>query len=128
VSGGRRYDAVLSLLDRQIVDPDGSPLANVDDVELETGENGELWVSALLAGPAALGPRIGGFLGRWMTGASERLTCGRGPVRIPIGVVTDIGSAVTVTIRESDLTGEALEDWLREHVVARIPGATNAPE
>jgi sporulation protein YlmC with PRC-barrel domain len=128
VSGGRRYDAVLSLLDRQIVDPHGGPVANVDDLELETGENGELWVSALLAGPAALGPRIGGFLGRWMTGVSERLTGGQGPVRIPIGVVTDIGSAVTVSIRESDLTREALEDWLREHVVARIPGATDAPE
>ena len=122
------YDAMLSLLDRQIVGPGGGELAKVDDVELETGENGELWVSALLAGPAALGPRIGGFLGRWMVGISNRLTGGRGPVRIPFGVVTDLGSAVTVSIRERDLTGELLEDWLREHVVARIPGATDAPE
>jgi sporulation protein YlmC with PRC-barrel domain len=128
VSAGREYDAVLSLLDRQVVDPDGGELVNVDDLELEAGENGELWVSAILAGPAALGPRIGGVLGRVMTGMSNRLTCGRGPIRIPFGVVTDIGSAVTVSIRERDLPHDTLETWLREHLISRLPGATDAPE
>ncbi|MCW2505517.1 MAG: hypothetical protein JWO79_3801 [Actinomycetia bacterium] len=124
---GRQYDAALSLLDRQVVDPRKLPVANVDDVELETGENGELWVSAILVGPAALGPRIGGLVGRIMTGAAQRLS-GRGPGRIPFAIVTDIGSAVTVSVPVADLDVQPLERWLRDHVIQRIPGASNAAE
>jgi sporulation protein YlmC with PRC-barrel domain len=125
---GRQYDAVLSLLDRQVVDPDGGALAKIDDIELEPGENGELWVSAILSGPAALGPRIGGVLGRVMVGISTRLTGGAAPLRIPFSTVTEIGATVRVGIRDTDLRRESLEGWLREHVIAKIPGATDAPE
>ena len=126
-AAGREYDAALNLLDRQVVGPDGLAVAKVDDVELEAGENGELWVAAILTGPAALGPRIGGALGRTMVGAARRLS-GRGPGRMPFGLVTEIGSAVTISARAGDLDVQPLEGWLREHVIRRIPGATDAPE
>ncbi len=52
-------DAVLHLLDRQVVDVEGLLVCKVDDVELTELDDGVLGVTALLAGPAALTPRYG---------------------------------------------------------------------
>ena len=55
---GRR-DAVLHLLDRQIVDSDGLMVGKVDDLALSP----DLRVVGLLCGTAALLPRLGGRVG-----------------------------------------------------------------
>jgi sporulation protein YlmC with PRC-barrel domain len=127
---GRVYDAYLHLLDRQVVDPDGELISKVDDVELELSDDGPPYVTALLTGPAALGPRIGGQLGRAMVAVQARLhgAGGPGPGRIPIHLVTDIGSAITVSARPADLPIRGLEDWVRTRIIDRIPGASDAPE
>jgi sporulation protein YlmC with PRC-barrel domain len=52
-------DAVLHLLDRQVVDVDGRLVCKVDDVELTVFDDGVLGVTGLLSGPAALVPRFG---------------------------------------------------------------------
>ena len=51
---GKQYDAALHLLDRQLLDPDGELVGKVDDLELSE-QDGDLVVSAILTGPAALG-------------------------------------------------------------------------
>jgi sporulation protein YlmC with PRC-barrel domain len=109
------------LLDRQIVDVAGRLAGKVDDVELGTGE-------ALLVGPQALGPRINGRLGRLITTIARRLQLGEpsGPIRIPYEHVGDVNSAVNLTIRRELLPEPALEVWLREHVIGRLPGAGDA--
>jgi sporulation protein YlmC with PRC-barrel domain len=114
-------DLQLHLLDRQVVDPAGRLVCKVDDLELvESG--GRLLVTAILAGPRALGPRLGGRLGRGITGAAARLSTGDIP-RIDFGQVTDIGTVLRVarTVPELDLS--AVDDWLAEQVIGRIPGA-----
>jgi sporulation protein YlmC with PRC-barrel domain len=60
----RHHDAVLHLLDRQLADCEGRLVAKVDDVELAEGDDGRLRVVALLTGPGALGPHLGGRPGR----------------------------------------------------------------
>src|SRR5215207_11462452 len=127
---GRVYDAYLHLLDRQIIDPDGEMIAKVDDVELEISDEGVLYVTALLTGPAALGPRMGGPLGKAMVAIQARLhgTGGRGPGRIPYHLITDIGSAITVSAQPADLTIRGLEDWVRTRIIDAIPGASDAPQ
>lgn len=55
-------DGALHLLDRQLVDCDGTLLGKVDDVEL-TQVGARLAITAVLTGPAALLPRFGGRLG-----------------------------------------------------------------
>ncbi len=79
--GGRgapepRYDLHLHLLDRQIVDPDGRMVAKVDDLELTEAadEPGTYYVTGILVGPLALGPRLGGRLGHWMAAVAKRLS------------------------------------------------------
>ena len=114
----------FELLDRQIVDRDGVPVGKVDDVELS--DDGR-YVTALLTGQRALGARFGGRLGRWITDTATRLDIDRlGPRRIEYAVVARLDSAVHLSVRRELLSPPALEAWLDEHVIARIPGASDA--
>jgi hypothetical protein len=113
------------LLDRQIIDVAGQLVGKVDDVELATGPDGRPYITALLVGPHALGPRLGGWLGRSVTAVARRLHVAEhpDPVRIPYDRLGEVSSAVNLTIRRELLPEPALEEWLREQVVGRIPGA-----
>ncbi len=120
------HRAVLRLLDHQVVGPDGELLGNIDDLELVVSD--EAWsVTALLVGPAALGQRLPGKLGRWSVAIWRRLQADPDPrpCRVPFEQVHDIGSAVTVTRPAADSLAASFgfELWLREYVVSRIPGA-----
>lgn len=127
---GPRYDAALRLLDRQIIDRDGRLVAKVDDVELAERDDGRLEVVALLMGPGALGPRLGGRLGRWTVAVWRRLHPAESPQagRIPFGDVTGIDSAVHVGRRLADLDVDGFERWVDARVVTRMPGAKHEPE
>ena len=108
----------LHLLDRQIVDRDGEPVGKVDDVELTVGADGIMRVTALLVGPRALGERIGGVLGRWMAGSLSPP-----PRRIDMDLVAEVTSAVTLSVKRELLSDAPVESWLRDHLIARIPGS-----
>jgi sporulation protein YlmC with PRC-barrel domain len=125
---GRVLDLSLHLLDRQVVDTDGGMVCNVDDVEITVPDDGAPpYVSAILCGPGALGPRIGGLLGRWMVAAHRNLGRRReeAPDRIGFELVTDIGSAIVVAESRARLGVCAGEDLVREYLVDRLPGATH---
>jgi sporulation protein YlmC with PRC-barrel domain len=121
---GQPRDLALHLLDRQIIDTDGNPVGNVDDVEID--DDG--MVTALLTGPQALAPRIRGHLGRWLlvlsAGISRRST--EQPARIGVDLVTDYGTAITVARSREDLGAHLNEDRMRDYVIGRIPGANHA--
>ncbi|HYJ76206.1 MAG TPA: hypothetical protein VEV65_11435 [Kineosporiaceae bacterium] len=124
----RQYDAELHLLDRQIVDRDGRPVAKVDDIELAVRADGRLAVAALLCGPGALGPRTGGRPGRWTTAIWRRLRTEEDPQpgRIDAALVTGTDNAVHVSASADELRVDGLERWVRHYVVDRIPGAGHA--
>ena len=127
---GRVLDAALNMLDRQVIDSAGRMVCKVDDLELELDGAGRPFVTAILAGPGALGPRLGGRLGEWVVALGRRLAMrpDGGPPRIDAGLVADIGSAVTLAVSRREVRVAALEDWVREHVIDRLPGASNANE
>lgn len=117
----------FNLLDRQIVDSDGLPVGKVDDVELDRTGDGGLYVAALLTGQQALGRRIGGVLGRWITAAATRLELDRrGPRRIPYDLVASVESAVILSVKRELLPEPELESWLNDHLIGKIPGADHA--
>jgi hypothetical protein len=126
----RQYDAGLHLLDRQIVDRNGAPVANVDDLELTERADGRLAVSALLVGPGALGPRVGGRLGRWIVAIWRRLRpdVDPSPGRIDAALVTGTDSAVHISAVAGELGVDGLERWVRRYVIDRIPGAGHVDE
>ena len=128
--GGRRVDAALQLLDHQLIDCDGRLVGKIDDLELARQEDGRLVVTAILSGPGALGRRFPGVLGRCVLALWRRLHPDPEPqpARIPYTAVTDIGSALTLSVARADLPNQGLENWARTQVVAKLPGAGHAPE
>jgi hypothetical protein len=131
MAAGRVVDAALHLLDRQVLDPDGRNVCNVDDLELTVPpDGGAPYVTAILAGPLALGPRLGGLLGAWVAAVGRRLhpDPDPGPARIDFGVVDAVASSVRVSLRREETRANAFEAWCRDAVVAKIPGAAHADE
>lgn len=125
---GRVLHARLHLLDRQVVDHDGGGLlCKVDDVELDVDADVPV-ITAMLCGPQALGPRIGGRPGTWILAVHRRLHSDPDPrpARIGMDRVLEIDTAIRIDARGLDLEG--LGEWVENHIVKRIPGATNAPE
>jgi hypothetical protein len=123
----RTIDAALRLLDRQLVDKDGRLAGKVDDLEFTAadGDDGPLYLTAILAGPGALAGRLG-WMGAWLADLSARLI-GADP-HIPFEVVREIGSAVRLGVAKHELGTDGVEAWVREHLIVRLPGAEDAPE
>ena len=120
---GRVLDAQLHLLDRQVLDHDGVPVTTVDDlelsgpavdVEIEPGAAAPV-VTALLTGPV-LGTRI--FGGR---PPSSRL------IRIPWKDVAEVGVVLRLGIGGERLDAGWVERWVRDKIIARIPGGRHDP-
>jgi sporulation protein YlmC with PRC-barrel domain len=127
---GRTLWAVLELLDRQIVDPDGRMVGKVDDLELELPEEeGALpVVVAILTGPGALAGHVGGSVGTWLASVERRLNRSGEPSRIPFSVVKSIGSAVEISTPRENLESNRGEQWVRDVIISKIPGAGHAPD
>jgi hypothetical protein len=114
-------DAALHLLDRQLLDVDGTPAGKIDDLELTERKDGPPFVSAILTGAGALGPRLSrswGRWGRWLTAVH----------RVDFSLVHDIGSDVELIVSADDLGAHDAERWARDHVIAHLPGADHASE
>jgi hypothetical protein len=132
---GRSIWAGLHLLDRQIVDCDGFLAGKVDDLELEIpdgpgGPDALPVVVAILSGPGALAGQIGGRLGRLVAAVHQRLhpETEAGPATIPFGVVKRVEEHVEVSLGRSALESNRAEEWARDVVIDKIPGAGHAPE
>ncbi len=120
---GRVLDARLHLLDRQVLDVDGVPVTTVDDLDLEavdgTDQNlpGErtTMLTAILTGPVLATRVFGGRppASRW--------------VRLPWSVVTDVSTALHLGVRGTSLDATWTERWVRDHIIARIPGGRHDP-
>lgn len=100
-------DAALHLMDRQVVDSDGRMVCNVDDLELTETQQGDLSITGLLVGPAALVPRLSGHLGTWlreMWVALGRQYADRDvPLYLGLDLVESIGSDVRLRVRRDGL-------------------------
>ncbi|WP_341267092.1 hypothetical protein [Gordonia malaquae] len=108
-----QFDLRAHLLDRQVIDGDGRPVGVVDDVVFEHRQGlRRPRVVALLTG-RALADRILGD-----TPEPSRLTS------IDAEMIDDIGVVVKLSADESELGDVAwVERWMRDHVIARIPGS-----
>ncbi len=126
----RILDLQLELLDREIVDVDGTHIGKVDDLELHVADDGTVTVSAFLLGPEALGPRFDHRIGTWIAGIGRRLRGDAdGPLRIPTRHVAELGNVVRLSATAEAIGAEPRsEAWLRDHLIARIPGADHASE
>lgn len=120
---GRMVDARLHMLDRQVLDVDGEPVATVDDLEIADLQYGERLpgqptptISWLLSGPIL----------------TTRLFGGRTPPsrlgRIGWRLVTELDIVFTLDVKSDALEVTWFERWLAAHVIGRIPGGHHDPE
>ena len=127
MDGARRMWAALQLLDHQIIDRNGRFAGNVDDIELDFDADGRLMVTALWSGPGMLAHRMGARrLGAWLRRMHVALDDKDGS--IPLGQVAEIGTHVSVALDAEQLSSEATERWVRDHVISRIPGNDHEAE
>ena len=111
---GRVLDAQLHLLDRQILDADGVPVTTVDDLELDGHDPDQPmepgapapWISALLFGGRAPASRL---------------------LRVPWSAVSKVGTVLSLGVRAESLDASWTERWVRDHIIARIPGGQHDP-
>jgi hypothetical protein len=119
----------LHLLDRQVVDTQGRAVGKVDDVEFVVPDDGSPpYVVALLMGPQALGPRLGGLVGQWLVFWAHALSrhSDDQPGRVGVELITDYGSSITVSRSRAELGVHDNEDRARRYIIDRIPGARDA--
>jgi hypothetical protein len=121
---GRLLDARLHLLDRQLLDHDGDPVGIVDDLELTDIEIDR----DISSGTEA--PQVTALLsGQVLT---TRIFGGEPPrphlQEIPWKLVACV--AVTVELKPTDIAFETgwVERWLRDRIIAHIPGGRHAAE
>ncbi len=113
-AAGTLIDARLHLLDRQLLDADGAPVGIVDDLELSDADAPR--VTAILTG-RVLFTRI--FGGRQPTSRLQAL---------PWRLVTKVDAALHVSREADHFDGLWIEHWLRDRLIARIPGGRHATE
>ncbi|HEY1488940.1 MAG TPA: hypothetical protein VGF84_22725 [Micromonosporaceae bacterium] len=122
-----RFSLMELLIDRQIIDVDGLQSGKVDDVEFDAPDDGGPPVlTAILTGPLALGPRIGGRLGEWWAAVGRRLRPNDdpNPNRIPITQVEHLDrTELKLRISRDRLDADRLRDWTRDHLIGPIPGS-----
>lgn len=119
----RYLDAHLHLLDRQVLDVHGVPVAVVDDLELSEIPAGQEIppdtpppvITALLSGPT-LATRIFG---------------GRPPesrmLRTPWVAIREIGVVIKLSVGRDTQDLFWTERWVRDHIIGRIPGGAPHP-
>jgi hypothetical protein len=117
-------DARLHLLDRQLLDDDDNPVGIVDDLELD---NVELDTDI---DPGTPGPQVTALLSGQVL--ATRIFGGTPPrsrlQEIPWKLVASVG--VTVKLKPTDMRFDVqwVERWLRDHIIAHIPGGRHAAE
>jgi sporulation protein YlmC with PRC-barrel domain len=121
---GRVLDAHLHLLDRQVLDRDGTPVTTVDDLELDGIELGARiepgspppTVLAILTGPQLLMRILGGH-----APPARRIS-------IPWRLVASVGTTVQLGVGADSLDASWVERWVGRHIIGRIPGGRHDPE
>lgn len=122
---GRILDARLHLLDRQLLDHTGNPVGTIDDLDLTGITIGDSirpgspppTVAAILSGHV--------LVTRMFGGQPPRSRLQEIPWRLVrrVGTVIDLDDATDIPF-----DGQWREHWLRDHVIARIPGGRHAAQ
>jgi hypothetical protein len=120
---GQVLDVNLHILDRQVLDNADVPIGHVDDIEVDGIERGrEL-------DPGSPPVVINLVLS---SGLLTRMFGGRPPEshlhRVPWSAVRTIGTAIELGEPGSAFDVTWPERWVRDQVIARIPGGRHAPE
>ena len=115
---------VADVLDEQLVDRNGDKAGRIDGIVLELRDDRPPRVAYVEVSPITALARFSVRLARWYAQRDARLGHGRGtPYRIPWNRLRATGRSFQFDADVDSTPINALEDWLRKKIVARIPGA-----
>ncbi|MEH2121518.1 MAG: hypothetical protein V7K46_25830 [Nostoc sp.] len=119
IIGGYEMDVIRDILDNQLVDSNQRKMGKVDGIVMEFPDREPPRLAYIEVGVTTLtrrlNPRLAGFVAtiasKWGAKQSE-------PFRIPWSKVRDIG----IDVEAEAIPALGYEKWLRDRIIARIPG------
>jgi hypothetical protein len=122
---GTELQLARDVLDKQMVDWRQEPMGRVDGIVLVVEPGRPPRVKTLRSGPVVLARRLHRRVGRWVWRLARRWGVRRGrPVRVDLSKVKSVGLEVKLNFGAEETPALALEHWLREKIICRIPGAS----
>jgi sporulation protein YlmC with PRC-barrel domain len=120
----KRLDLARDVLDKQVVDRDETKMGRVDGLVLELRDGQPPRIEAIEMGFVVLArrlhPRVEGWLERLRRRFSVRK---QARYRVPWSAVKDVNPfCIQLDVKALDTPAFAWERWLRDHVVAHVPG------
>ena len=106
---------VRDVLDQQIIDSRNQKSGKVDGIALEIREGEPPRVAYLESGVHVLARRLGRWLERIAMKWAE-------PTKYPWSVVEEVEISVRLKVDSTDYSDFRPENWLREHIIEKIPG------
>lgn len=114
---------IAEVLDEQLVDSTGRQAGRIDGIVLELREGKPPRVGYVEVSPITLLSRFSRRFAHWYSRYDRKLGEGRGvATRIPWTRLQRKGPTFVMDIDAESTPIFALEDWLRRHIVERIPG------
>lgn len=115
---------IAEVLDTQLVDKTGQNAGRVDGIILVLRDGKPPLVADLVVSPITLFARVSRRLATWYANIDRRFGPERGkPFRVPWLRVTRYGTTLELDFDVERSPINALEDYLRVHIVEKLPGA-----
>ena len=117
-------DIIRDVLDNQLVDRNQHKMGKVDGVVVEVEEGKPPRLAYIEVGVTTLAKRINPRLAGWIAAIASKWGAKQTePFRIPWSKVRDVGIDVEVDEEAEATPALAYENWLRDRIIKRIPGA-----
>lgn len=117
-------DLIRDVLDNQLVDRQQHKMGKVDGIVVELRQDAPPRLSYIEVGMPTLAARIHPRLQQWVIAIQSRWGSQRtSACRIPWSKVRNVGIDVELDLLVEETEVLGYEQWLRQHVIGKIPGA-----
>lgn len=117
-------DIIRDVLDNQLVDRNQRPMGKVDGIVMELRDEEAPRLTYIEVGIPTLARRLHPRLQHWIAAVQSKWGAKQTQsFRIPWSKVRDVGIDVEVDLEAETTPTLAYEQWLREHIIKKIPGA-----
>ncbi|MEH1833693.1 MAG: hypothetical protein V7L29_16875 [Nostoc sp.] len=116
-------DIIRDVLDNQLVDRNQRKMGKVDGVVIELQDGEPPRLAYIEVGVTTLAKRLNPRLAHLVATIASKWGAKQSqPFRIPWSKVRDIGIDVEVDVEAEATPALSYEKWLRDHIIALIPG------
>lgn len=124
-----RVEIIRELLDKQLVDSDETKMGRADGIVLEVDGDKQPRIDHLELGFTVLARRLGPRAERWFEAIRKSSVRKSARQIVPWSKVQDVTQyEIKLDLKAMETPAFAWERWLRDNVVAKIPGSGNEDE